>query len=130
MDKRDFESLKVFDGDKFAVWKYHMELCFDEKDIMPIVNGTILKQQTMHQKRKKTTSWRKCNTLARRMIGSCGSLPVLENLVNCATALCMWTTLCAFYQQNSKENIYMVQNSCQPKTHTLECVLVQVWFRA
>jgi hypothetical protein len=43
MNKRDFESLKVFKGDKFVVWKYRMEICFKEKDIMPVVNNTIPK---------------------------------------------------------------------------------------
>lgn len=36
---------------------------------------------------------------------------VLENLINCTIVACTWgTTLCAFYQQKMKENIYMVQN--------------------
>lgn len=43
MNRRDFESLNVFDGDKFLVWKYHMEICLEEKDIMLIVSGTIPK---------------------------------------------------------------------------------------
>lgn len=104
MDKR------VFDGDKFAVWKYHMEICFDEKDIMPIVDGTIPKPADGAPEAEKA-AWQKGNTLASRMISSSVSLPVLENLVNCSTAACMWATLCAFYQQKSKENIYMIQNS-------------------
>ena len=41
MDKQESEPLKVFNGDKFAVWKYHMEICFEDKDVMRIVNGTL-----------------------------------------------------------------------------------------
>ena len=110
MDKRDAESLKVFDGDKFAVWKYHLEICFEDKEIMPIVNGTIPKPPETATEAEKV-AWRKANAQARRMISSSVSLPVVENLVNCSTAACMWSTLCAFYQQKSRENIYMVQNN-------------------
>lgn len=87
-----------------------MEICFEEKEIMPIMNGTIPKPPETATEAEKI-AWQKANTQARRMISSSVSLPVLENLVNCSTAACMWTTLCAFYQQRSRENIYMVQNS-------------------
>ena len=110
MEKQDLESLKVFDGGKCAVWKYHMEICFDDKEIMPIVNGTIPRPPDNATEAEKT-AWQKANTLTKRMISSSVSLPVLENLVNCPTAACMWNTLCAFYQQKSRENIYMVQIS-------------------
>lgn len=97
MDRRDSESLKVFDGDKFVRWKYHMENCFEEKDIMPIINGTVPKPPDGAPDVEKMAQ-QKANTQARRMISSSVSLDVLENLVNCSTAACMWATLCAFYQ--------------------------------
>jgi hypothetical protein len=106
MDKRESETLKVFDGDKFAVWKYHMEICFEEKEVMRIVDGTIPKPPDGASDAEKA-AWNKANTQARRMISSSVSLQVLENLVNCSTA----ATLCSFYQQKSKENMYMLQNS-------------------
>lgn len=109
MDKRESET-HVFDGDKFAVWKYHMEICFEEKEVMRIVDGTIPKPPDGASDAEKA-AWNKANTQARRMISSSVSLPVLENLVNCSTAASMWATLCSFYQQKSKENIYMLQNS-------------------
>lgn len=110
MDKRDSKSLKVFDGDKFTVWKYHMEIYFEEKDIMPIVNGTIPKPPDGAPDAEKI-AWQKANTQARHMISSSVSLLVLENLVNSSIAACMWATLYAFYQQKSKENIYMIENN-------------------
>lgn len=110
MEKRDAESLKVFDGEKFAVWKYHMEICFDDKDVTPIVNGTIPQPPDNVPEAEKIV-WQKANTLAMRMISSAVSLPILENLVNCPTAACMWNTLCAFYQQKSRENIFMIQGN-------------------
>jgi hypothetical protein len=45
MEKRDSE--KVFDGIKFAVWKFHVNICFEEKSIMKIVGDTIAKPPTM-----------------------------------------------------------------------------------
>ena len=45
------------------------------------------------------------------MISSSVSFPVLENLMNCTTVASMWATLCSFYQQKSKENVYMLQNN-------------------
>ena len=106
MDKRESETLKVFDGDKFAVWKYYMEICFEEKEVMRIVDGTIPKPPDGASDAEKA-AWNKANMQARRMISSSVSLQVLENLVNCSTA----ATLCSFYQQKSKENMYMLQNS-------------------
>jgi hypothetical protein len=109
MDKRESESLKVFDGDKFPVWKYHMEICFDDREIMPIVSGADPQPPDDAPEAEKL-AWQKANTMARRLISSSVSLPVLENLVNCPTAASMWSTLCGFYQQKSKENIYMIQS--------------------
>jgi len=40
MDKRDSE-IRMFDGTKFPVWKFYMELCFSTKEVMPIVDGTV-----------------------------------------------------------------------------------------
>ena len=110
MDKRGPDSLRVFDGDKFPVWKYHMEICFADKDVMRIIDGTVPKPPDGASDAEKT-AWYKADTQARRMISSSVSFQVLENLVNCSTAACMWATLCAFYQQKSKEKIYMHQNN-------------------
>ena len=41
MEKRDNE--KVFDANKFVVWKFHMENCFEERSIMKIVDGIGVK---------------------------------------------------------------------------------------
>lgn len=53
----------------------------------------------------------KADNLVRRRISVFVTLLVLENLINCTTAACMWSTLCAFYQYKWKENIYMMKNS-------------------
>ena len=110
MDKRDIESLRVFDGSKFPVWKFYMELCFSTREVMSIVDGTIPRPGDDAPEIEKA-AWQKGDNLAKQLIGSSVTLLVLENLVNCTTAASMWSTLCAFYQQKSKENIYMVQNS-------------------
>ena len=85
MDRRDSESLEVFDDDKFTVWKYHMKICFEDKDIMPILNGTVPKPPNNALDVEKL-AWRKANAQARCMINSSVSLHVLANLVNCSTA--------------------------------------------
>lgn len=61
MDKQDSEFLKVFDGDKIAVWKYHMEICFEEKDIMPIIDGIVPKPPDGAPEAEKI-AWQKANT--------------------------------------------------------------------
>lgn len=38
MEKHDND--KVFDGNKFVVWKFHTRMCLKEKRIMKIANGT------------------------------------------------------------------------------------------
>ena len=63
MEKRVSESPKVFDGDKFPVWKYHMEICFDDEEIMPIANGTIPKPPENATEAEKN-AWQKANALA------------------------------------------------------------------
>ena len=39
MKKRDSKYLRVFDGTKFPVWKFYMELNFSKHKVMPVVNG-------------------------------------------------------------------------------------------
>jgi hypothetical protein len=106
-EKRDAELPQRFDGDKFPVWKYYMEIWFDDRDVLPVVDGTIPKPPDDAPDAEKL-AWQKANKTARRLISSSVSLPVLESLVNCPTAASMWSSLCAFYQQKSKENILLV----------------------
>lgn len=87
-----------------------MEICFGDIGTMPVVNGTIPKPPDTATDAEKL-AWEKLDTRAKRMISSAVSIPVLENLVNCSTAACMWATLCSFYQQKSSENIYLLQSS-------------------
>ena len=63
-----------------------MEICFKEKKIMPIVDGTLFKPSKTAADAKKMT---KVKTQARRMISSFDSLVVLENLVSCFITTCM-----------------------------------------
>ena len=110
MDKRESEPLKVFDGTKFPVWKFYMELCFATKDMKGHVNGTLPAPGDDASEADKA-AWQKKDELAMQLIGASVTLPVLENLINCTTATSMWSSLCAFYQHKSKENIHMIQNS-------------------
>jgi hypothetical protein len=88
MDKRESETIKVFDGKKFPVWRFHMEICFKEKDVLLVANGTTPKPGDNAPEADKL-AWEKANIIAQRMISSSVSLPVLENLVNCPTAASM-----------------------------------------
>lgn len=108
MQKHDSE--KVFDGSKFVVWKFHIEIYLEEKSIMKIVDGTTAKPLNFALDLDKE-AWQKVDNLVRRMIDASVTLLVLENLNTCIIVACMWSTLCAFYQHKSKENIYMVQNN-------------------
>jgi hypothetical protein len=87
-----------------------MELCFKEKHVLLVTNGTTPKPGDNAPEAEKL-AWENADTVAQRMISSVVSLPVLENLVSCTSAASMWSTLCSLYQQKSKENVYMVQNS-------------------
>ena len=109
MDKTNSE-IRMFDGAKFPVWKFYMELCFSTKEVMSIVDGTVPQPGESAPEAEKA-AWLKGDNLAKQLIGASVTLSVLENLVNCQTSASMWSTLCAFYQHKSKENIYMVQNS-------------------
>jgi hypothetical protein len=40
MDKNDKISVKVFNGIGFSLWKYHMEIVFEAKDILGVVKGS------------------------------------------------------------------------------------------
>ena len=84
-----------------------MEICFEEKDIMSIVNGRVPRPPNNAQDVEKV-AWQKANTQVRCMIGLSISLPIFENLVNCSIATCMWLILCEYYQQKFGEYIYMV----------------------
>lgn len=73
MERRD-DSLKVFDGTKFAVWKFHMEICFEEKLIMDVVNGSTPAPSSTDPEDVRE-AWNKKNSMARRMISSAVTLP-------------------------------------------------------
>ena len=109
METKDPE-IRIFDGKKFPVWKFYMELCFSSREVMPVVNGSI-PQPADDAPEIEKLAWIKADNLAKNLIGASVSMSVLENLINCTTAASMWTTLCSLYQQKSKENIYMVQNN-------------------
>ena len=97
MDKKESETIKVLEGDKFPVWRFHMELCFKEKALLLITNGTTPKPGDNAPEAEKL-AWEKADTIAQRMISSSVSIPILENLVNCTSAASMWSTLCSLYQ--------------------------------
>ena len=110
MEKNDSEYVRIFDGTKFLVWKFHMELCFSTKKVKPIVNGTLPRMDHDAPELEKA-SWVELDDLAKTMISSSVTTNILENLVNCETAAEMWSSLCSFYQRRSKENIQSIQNS-------------------
>ena len=109
METKDPE-IRIFDGKKFPVWKFYMELCFSSRKVMPHVTGSIPKPADDAPEAEKL-AWIDADNIAKNLIGASVSMSVLENLINCTTAASMWTTLCSLYQQKSKENIYMVQNN-------------------
>ena len=110
MEKKDSEYVRVFDGTKFPVWKFHMELCFSTKKVKPLINGS-LPRPAPDAPELERTSWVERDDLAKTMIRSSVTTNVLETLVNCETAAEMWSSLCSFYQRRSKENIQSIQNS-------------------
>ena len=69
MDKRDSESLRVFDGNKFPVWKFYMELCFSTKEVMHIVDGTT-PQPGEDASEIEKAAWQKSDNLAKQLIGA------------------------------------------------------------
>ena len=89
-----------------SIWNYVSK----KKALLLITNGTTPKPGDNAPEAEKI-AWEKADTIAQRMISSSVSIPILENLVNCTSVASMWSTLCSLYQQKSKENVYMVQNS-------------------
>lgn len=61
MDKRDVEPPKIFDGEKFSVWRFHMEICFGDTGTMPIVNGTLPKPPETATEEEKL-AWEKADS--------------------------------------------------------------------
>ena len=74
MEKRDLDNLKVFNGNKFVVWKFYMEN-FDAKDILRVVDSTIPKPPNIAPEAEKT-AWNKANALAKSLISSAVSFQV------------------------------------------------------
>ena len=110
MERKDSEYIRVFDGTKFHVWKFHMELCFSTKKVKSIVNGTLPRPDPNAPELERA-SWAERDDLAKTKISSSVTMNILESLVNCETAAEMWFSLCSIYQRRSKENIQSIQNS-------------------
>ena len=111
------EEIKLFDGTIFHIWKFHMYLCFVEKALWSIVTRDELVSATATAQLEKDT-WNKRNFIAKKMISSFVIFLILENLVNCTTTKCMWSTLYSLHQQKTKENIYMLNK----KSLIIECL--------
>ena len=43
MDKFEKVHMKMFDGDDFTIWRYQMEIIFEAKEILEIVDDTLSK---------------------------------------------------------------------------------------
>ena len=41
MDKTEKIHVKMFDGEGFTIWRYQMEIIFEAKEILEIVDGTL-----------------------------------------------------------------------------------------
>ena len=67
----------MFDGTKFPVQKFYMELYFSTNKIMPIVNGTISKPNDDAPEDEKLV-WEKRDNLAKQLIGLSVTLQVLR----------------------------------------------------
>jgi hypothetical protein len=39
MDKNEKLHVKMFDGEGFPVWSYHMEIVFEAKELLRVVQG-------------------------------------------------------------------------------------------
>jgi hypothetical protein len=84
-----------------------MELIFEARELFSMVTGTW--RLNMCQFEEEEVTWRRKNSAARVLIGTCINGVQLEQLMNCANAEAMWKRLCAVYEQHSRENVYLLQ---------------------
>ena len=100
--------IKVFDGEKFNVWKSSMDILFEYKKVHDAVYGVEKIPPEATSTQEQITAWKEKNAHARMLIMQAVSSRVMEDLISCSTAALMWTKLRAIHQQKSAENIYLV----------------------
>ncbi|KAL3699065.1 hypothetical protein R1sor_017087 [Riccia sorocarpa] len=91
-------------GGDFQLWKFQMEILFGAKDLMKIVNGS----ETI-EAANNVDEWKKQNETARMYICSAVEENVLRKLINCKTAVEIWSRLSSIHEQKAAENKHLLQ---------------------
>jgi hypothetical protein len=80
------ESARIvkFNGKNFSLWHFQMELIFEARELFSMVTGTW--RLNMCQFEEEEVTWRRKNSAARVLIGTCINGVQLEQLKQCGNA--------------------------------------------
>jgi hypothetical protein len=119
MDKDEKISVKVFDITRFSLWKYHIEIVFEAKDILGVVKGfeqkptfptTVTENRPLTEaEQSKVIEWNKKNTKGRMLISSSIIQKILGKLTRAAIVAAMWKKLQSLHLKKSPESIFTLQ---------------------
>ena len=104
---REANSVEVYNGTNFQLWKMHMRFIFQSRELFPIVNGTIKKSDLTDP--AEQLLWEKNDKQAIVAILATIDSFHKEEVINCSTSHEMWNQLQAYHDQHSDDCIIALQ---------------------
>jgi hypothetical protein len=108
--------VKMFDGEGFPIWSYHVEIFFEAKQLLHVVQGTKKRstfptaiandRELTPTEEVKVSDWDKKNAKARMVISQCILQKVLGKLKGAFHAAAMWKKLVKLYLKKSPESLF------------------------
>lgn len=105
---RDLGSITRFKGSNFHLWKFQMRAILLGKELMDIVEGTLLKPADTEAANVKS-EWVKRNSQAFSLLCQALDESILKHVVSCTNSKEIWDKLKLIHERNTSENIHTLQ---------------------
>nr|PNR62195.1 hypothetical protein PHYPA_000619 [Physcomitrium patens] len=115
MDRQDKIPVKMFDGQQFSIWKYHMKIIFEAKKVLQVVHGlekrplSLSSEISAGEQLAMETGDEK-NAKARMFISKSISQKILRKLTTCSITATMWQKLSSLHLLKTLESIFPLQD--------------------
>lgn len=113
-EKRKKFGVKVFNGDHFSVWLYHLKIAFQSKKVFNVVTGIEKRPAVTPGTRNNNELQEQIDAWDQKNADSCMLIRlgifsrVYLKLASCSTAKNMWTKLCSIDLQRTAENVFQL----------------------
>lgn len=107
MTDKDLVPIEVLSEDNFVSWKSKMQLLFDKRDVMEVVDGTT--QEPDEKNSDAWRQWKKKVSDAKYYISATLNDRMVKHVLTCKNSKEMWETLCGLFEKKSAARVMMLQ---------------------